>query len=66
MKQFGVRLLGGGMDESPFAYKVINVVMHSQKPLVDVVGKFTQKIVKMDGAKHRSWNKDKREKIAGE
>lgn len=55
LKKFGVKLLGGGLDESPFAYKDIHVVMQSQKQLVDVVGKFTPKIVKMDGAKHRSW-----------
>ena len=66
LKKFGVKLLGGGLDESPFAYKDINVVMQSQKALVDVVGKFTPKIVKMDGAKHRSWKKDKREVLAGE
>jgi tRNA-splicing ligase RtcB len=58
LQKFGVKLLGGGLDESPFAYKDIEVVMQSQKALVDVVGRFTPKIVKMDGAKHRSW-KDK-------
>jgi tRNA-splicing ligase RtcB len=66
LKKFGVKLLGGGLDESPFAYKSIDAVMQSQKALVDVVGKFTPKIVKMDGAKHRSWRKDKGEDIAGE
>ena len=65
LKKFGVKLLGGGLDESPFAYKDIEVVMQSQKALVDVVGKFTPKIVKMDGAKHRSWKKDKTE-VLGE
>jgi tRNA-splicing ligase RtcB len=54
LKKFGVKLLGGGLDESPFAYKDIEMVMRSQKALVDVVGKFTPKIVKMDGAKHKS------------
>lgn len=57
LKKFGVKLLGGGLDESPFAYKDIHEVMQSQKALVDVLGKFTPKIVKMDGAKHRSWKK---------
>ncbi len=57
LKKFGVKLLGGGLDESPFAYKDIEMVMHSQKALVDVVGKFTPKIVKMDGAKQRGWGK---------
>ena len=55
LKKFGVKLLGGGLDESPFAYKDINAVMQSQKALVDIVGRFTPKIVKMDGATHKSW-----------
>ena len=65
LKKFGVKLLGGGLDESPFAYKDFEVVMRSQKALVDIVGKFTPKIVKMDGAKHKSWGK-KRNEEAGE
>ncbi len=64
LKKFGIKLLGGGIDESPFAYKDIEVVMQSQKALVDVVGKFTPKIVKMDGAKHKMWKK--KEPVAGE
>jgi tRNA-splicing ligase RtcB len=64
LKKFGVKLLGGGLDESPFAYKDINLVMQSQKALVDVVGTFTPKIVKMDGAKHRSWGKRGRDSEA--
>ncbi len=55
LTKFGVKLLGGGLDESPFAYKDIEEVMASQKGLVEVLGRFTPKIVKMDGAKHRSW-----------
>lgn len=66
LKKFGVKLLGGGLDESPFAYKDINVVMQSQKALVDIVGKFTPKIVKMDGAKHKSWRKKNTPEISGE
>ncbi len=64
LKKFGIKLLGGGLDESPFAYKDIHEVMQSQKALVDAVGRFTPKIVKMDGAKHRSWGK--RTEIVGE
>lgn len=66
LKKFGIKLLGGGLDESPFAYKDIEQVMQSQKQLVDVVGKFTPKIVKMDGAKHRSWVKKGKEETMGE
>lgn len=63
LKKFGIKLLGGGLDESPFAYKDINMVMQSQKALVDVVGKFTPKIVKMDGAKHKIWGKKGKEDV---
>lgn len=55
----GVKLLGGGLDEAPFAYKDISLVMQSQKQLVDVVGKFTPKIVKMDGTAPKPWMKTK-------
>jgi tRNA-splicing ligase RtcB (3'-phosphate/5'-hydroxy nucleic acid ligase) len=65
LKKHGVKLLGGGLDESPFAYKDIELVMRSQQQLVDVVGKFTPKIVKMDGAKHKTWGKKKNE-VPGE
>jgi tRNA-splicing ligase RtcB (3'-phosphate/5'-hydroxy nucleic acid ligase) len=64
--KFGVKLLGGGIDESPFAYKDIHMVMQSQQALVDIVGKFTPKIVKMDGAKHRSWKNNKSDVVQGE
>lgn len=65
LKKQGVKLIGGGLDEAPFAYKDIEEVMKSQRQLVDVVGKFTPKIVKMDGAKHKNWRK-KKDEIAGE
>lgn len=66
VEKHGVKLLGGGKDESPFAYKDIEAVMQSQKALVDVLGKFTPKIVRMDGAKHKSWGKKNRDKVEGE
>jgi tRNA-splicing ligase RtcB len=46
----GVELIGGGLDEAPMAYKDIRTVMASQQELVDVLGSFTPKIVRMDGA----------------
>jgi tRNA-splicing ligase RtcB (3'-phosphate/5'-hydroxy nucleic acid ligase) len=61
----GVKLLGGGLDEAPHAYKDINTVMNSQTALVDIVGKFTPKIVKMDGTAPKPWHKGKGE-ISGE
>lgn len=55
LKARGVTLLGGGLDEAPFAYKDIHAVMAGQRALVDVVGSFQPKIVKMcgDAPKHR-------------
>ena len=54
-----------GVDEAPFAYKDIETVMQSQKALVDTVGKFTPKIVKMDGTAPKIWRK-KSEVVEGE
>ena len=65
LKKHGVKLIGGGLDEAPFAYKDINVVMQSQQALVDIVGKFIPKIVKMDGAVTKQWRK-KNNEILGE
>jgi len=53
----GVKLLGGGLDESPFAYKDIHEVMKAQTALVETVGVFHPKIVKMDGAMPKQWRK---------
>lgn len=49
----GITLLGAGMDEAPMAYKDIHTVMASQKELVDIVAKFSPKIVRMadDGSR---------------
>ena len=47
LKQSGVTLLGGGMDESPQAYKSIESVIKAQTEIVDVLGKFTPRIVRM-------------------
>ncbi|KGO87570.1 RNA 2',3'-cyclic phosphate--5'-hydroxyl ligase [Flavobacterium rivuli WB 3.3-2 = DSM 21788] len=53
LKDHGVSLIGAGRDEAPMAYKDINAVMASQTDLVDVVAKFTPKLVRMadDGSR---------------
>ncbi|PTD13625.1 RtcB family protein [Flavobacterium columnare] len=53
LKDHGVTLIGAGLDEAPMAYKDINQVMASQQDLVDVVAKFTPKMVRMadDGSR---------------
>lgn len=43
----GVTLLGGGIDESPQAYKRIEQVLAAQTDLVDIIGRFTPRIVRM-------------------
>jgi tRNA-splicing ligase RtcB len=53
LKENGVTLIGAGLDEAPMAYKDINMVMVAQQDLVDVVARFTPKIVRMadDGSR---------------
>ena len=49
LKTHGVELIGGGLDEAPFAYKNIHQVMAAQTELVETIGTFHPKIVRMDG-----------------
>ncbi|MFP4621404.1 MAG: RtcB family protein [Bacteroidales bacterium] len=44
----GIELIGGGLDESPMAYKDINEVMHLQEEMVDILAVFKPKIVRME------------------
>ncbi|MEP1487913.1 MAG: RtcB family protein [Algibacter sp.] len=48
LQKHEVSLIGGGVDEAPMAYKNIESVMKNQLELVEVIGKFTPKIVRMD------------------
>ena len=47
LKNNDVTLIGGGIDEAPMAYKDIKKVMANQQELVEVIGSFTPKIVRM-------------------
>ena len=47
LKLNNVTLIGAGLDEAPMAYKDINMVMDAQKDLVDIVARFSPKIVRM-------------------
>jgi tRNA-splicing ligase RtcB len=49
LKDAGVELIGSGLDEAPMAYKDINQVMHAQQELVEILGSFMPKIVRMCG-----------------
>lgn len=59
LEKQGVKLIGGGLDEAPFAYKDIHTVMSAQKHLVDNLGTFTPRIVKMDDTPPRMRKKTK-------
>ena len=43
LKENEVKLIGGGIDEIPMAYKNIHQVMSAQQNLVDIVASFNQK-----------------------
>ena len=49
LKAAGVELIGSGLDEAPMAYKDINIVMEAQKDLVEILGTFLPKVVRMCG-----------------
>jgi tRNA-splicing ligase RtcB len=73
LKDAGVELLSGGLDEAPGAYKDIRKVMAAQEDLVEIVAEFAPRVVKMDAdktwrrrsdavAREKSGNKDRRDK----
>lgn len=47
LKPRNIELIGGGLDESPHAYKSIKRVMEAQDDLVEIVGEFMPRIVRM-------------------
>lgn len=49
LKERDVTLIGAGMDESPQAYKPIEVVIAAQSDLIEIVGRFKPMMVRMDG-----------------
>jgi tRNA-splicing ligase RtcB len=48
LKERGVRLLSAGLDESPQAYKPIEAIIEAQSGLIEIVGRFQPRIVRMD------------------
>ena len=47
LKEQGVTLLSAGIDEVPMVYKDIHQVMAAQEDLVDILGQFDPRLVKM-------------------
>ena len=54
LQKKGITLLGGALDEAPAAYKDVSRVMAAQADLVEAIGEFSPRIVRMDaGSKKR-------------
>lgn len=49
LKKTGTDVIGSGLDEAPMVYKDIHKVMEYQQDLVEILGKFTPKVVRMCG-----------------
>lgn len=64
LKKNNVIMLGGDLDEAPMAYKDIYEVMSRQSDLVDILGVFYPRIVRMADPDRRKW--EKRPKGVGE
>ena len=47
LEQKGISVLSAGSDEVPYVYKDIREVMAAQEDLVEIVGRFDPRIVKM-------------------
>jgi len=47
LRQRGIKLISAGLDEVPMVYKDIHQVMAAQADLVEVLGRFDPKLVKM-------------------
>ena len=47
LKESRVKLISAGLDEVPMVYKDIHSVMAAQADLVDTLGQFDPRIVKM-------------------
>jgi len=53
LKERGVTLISAGLDEVPMVYKNIHEVMAAQSDLVDILGEFNPRLVKMAPAGER-------------
>jgi tRNA-splicing ligase RtcB len=53
LRESGVTLISSGLDEVPMVYKDIHKVMAAQSDLVETLGRFDPKLVKMAPAGER-------------
>jgi tRNA-splicing ligase RtcB len=55
LRKRNVTLIGGGQDEAPQAYKPIEKIIDAQKDLVDILGTFQPRIVRMASDRPGRW-----------
>lgn len=48
LREHEITLIGGGLDESPQAYKSIDEVIAAQEDLVEIIARFAPRMVRMD------------------
>jgi tRNA-splicing ligase RtcB (3'-phosphate/5'-hydroxy nucleic acid ligase) len=58
LKDAGIELIGGDLDESPMVYKNIDHVIAAQSELVTVLARFSPKIVRMADANRKEGRED--------
>jgi tRNA-splicing ligase RtcB (3'-phosphate/5'-hydroxy nucleic acid ligase) len=54
LREKGITLLGGALDEAPAAYKDVDGVMAAQADLVEAIGEFSPRIVRMDAGSKKN------------
>ena len=54
LREKGITLLGGALDEAPAAYKDVDGVMAAQVDLVEAIGEFSPRIVRMDAGSKKN------------
>jgi tRNA-splicing ligase RtcB (3'-phosphate/5'-hydroxy nucleic acid ligase) len=58
LQEADIQLIGGDLDEAPMVYKDIQTVIEAQSELVEVLAKFTPKIVRMADANRKEGRED--------
>ncbi|MPR34016.1 RtcB family protein [Salmonirosea aquatica] len=58
LQEADIQLIGGDLDEAPMVYKDIETVIAAQSELVEVLAKFTPKIVRMADANRKEGRED--------
>jgi tRNA-splicing ligase RtcB len=65
LQEKGITLLGGALDEASAAYKDVDGVMAAQADLVEAVGEFSPRIVRMDASSKKNRRSRKSGRRAG-